>query len=113
MVAALADKNPGFSGTHYAASGPTFSKNQTWFLTGDTTILVNGAIGLPGKVVNQSAGGGTINLRIISTSSGDIVPTNNLTIPATILTLLYGGKIGSASPTNSIKLSGAIVAADM
>jgi hypothetical protein len=113
MVTALANKNPGFSGTHYAEGSPTFSKNQTWYLTGDTTVLFNGSITLPGRIVNQSAGGEIINLRIISTASGDIIPPNNLTIPATIYTLLYGGKVGSSGPSNSIDMSGAIAAIDM
>ena len=111
MVTALANKT--FSGTHYANSNATFDKNNKWYLTGDTTILINGHITLPGTVVNQNPDGQTISLRVISTSTGDIVPSNNLTIPANVHTLLYGGKVGANGPSNSIQLTGNVAAIDM
>ena len=73
-------------------------------LTGDTTIYVQGNFTLPGNVANNAAAGVSVQLVIIVT--GNVVASNNMTIPTTVKTLVFTN--GNFSGKNSSTYTGVL-----
>jgi len=88
-------------GVFYVTGDVTYSKNDTLWLTGNTTIIATGNITLPGNIENRSAGGASLQLTVVSTGNGTIAPSNNFTIPSTVKTLLFTKGLFDATNTST------------
>lgn len=101
-------------GVFYVTGDVTYTRNDTLWLTGDTTIVATGNVTLPGNIENRSAGGASLQLAVISTGtapSGTIAPSNNFTIPSTVKTLVYTR--GTFDARNSSTFTGALYAGSL
>lgn len=92
-------KNTNIAGAFNLSGNADFSKQDALQLTGDTTIYATGNFTLPGTVVNNAAPGVSVQLVVIA--RGNVVASNNMTIPTTVKTLVYtnGGFSGKNSST--------------
>ncbi len=99
-------KNKNVSGVFNLTGSADFDKNDSLRLTGDLTIVASGNIILPGTVSNNSSVGANVQLTVIA--QGSATAANNLTIPATITTLVYTK--GNFDAKNSSTFTGVLYA---
>lgn len=102
------------SGVFYVDGDVTFGTNDDIWLAGDMTIVATGSIALPGAIANKTTGGTAVQLTVISTglgTAGTITPANNLTIPATVRTLIYTQGLFDAK--NSSTFTGVLYAGEV
>lgn len=97
-------KNTNIEGAFYLTGNADFNKQDSLQLTGDTTIYVPGNFTLPGSVSNNAAAGVSVQLVIIV--RGNVVASNNMTIPTTVKTLVFTN--GSFSGKNSSTYTGVL-----
>lgn len=109
MVNALARK--GARGAHYLVGNVTFGGNDTLYLTGDLTLVVTGNVTLPRQVENRAPGGTPVQLSVISSGGGSLIPANNFTIPSTVRTLMYTA--GNFVTGNSATFTGVLYASNL
>lgn len=99
-------KNTDIQGVFYLTGSAQFGKQDALQLTGDTTIYVSEDFTLPGTVSNHAASGVSVQLVIIV--RGNVVASNNMTIPTTVKTLVYTDKTFSGK--NSSTYTGVLYA---
>ncbi len=97
-------KNTNLQGVFNLTGNADFDKQDSLKLTGDTTIYVPGNFTLPGTVTNNAAAGVSVQLVIIV--RGNVVASNNLTIPTTVKTLIFTN--GNFSGKNSSTYTGVL-----
>jgi Tfp pilus assembly protein PilX len=97
-------------GVFYVDGDIDFAKNDALWLTGDMTIVATGSVALPGSIINKVVDG-EVQLTVISSGAGAIVPANGLTIPATVRTLIYTK--GNFDAKNASAFSGVLYAGNV
>jgi hypothetical protein len=98
-------KNP-IQGVFNVSGNADFKKQDSLRLTGDTTIVVSGNFTIPGSVSNLAPAGVSVELVIVV--RGNVLTSNNLTIPTTVSTLVYTN--GNFDAKNSSTYTGVLYA---
>lgn len=97
--------NVAFNGHHKINDTAALNLDKKWKMDADVTIVTDGKVTLSREVVNATAN--TLNLVIITTSTGGIEFTNNVTIPDSIHVLLFAPN-GPISFKNLKHFAGAV-----
>jgi hypothetical protein len=99
-------KNTNLQGVFNLSGNADFGKQDALQLTGDTVLYVTGNFTLPGTVSNKAAAG--VNVQLVVIVRGNVIASNNMTIPTTVKTLVYTN--GSFSGKNSSTYTGVLYA---
>jgi hypothetical protein len=99
-------KNTNLQGVFNLSGNADFAKQDALQLTGDTILYVTGNFTLPGTVSNKAAAG--VNVQLVVIVRGNVIASNNMTIPTTVKTLVYTN--GSFSGKNSSTYTGVLYA---